>query len=91
MKAFKIGDRVTVKDKGYHYDTFTPKFKEMGFINPDELREDESKLKGYLFKVFAIGEHEKQGIPLYGIENSKGDQYLFSAKGLLLIKEDGTD
>lgn len=92
-----IGDTVQIKNIGNHYSTYTSKFKEMGFKNPDKNRfllfDDDykkKKLKETIFTVFAISTHELNSKwILIGIkDNNNGNQFLFGKSGLKLFEDE---
>jgi hypothetical protein len=94
-KTFKVGDSVVVTDAGEKYSTFFEKFHEMGFRNPDSVKDvprdfaqqDELfPIPPGVFTVFATGSHLRDGEVknLVAIENIEGDQYLFDPNGLEL-------
>lgn len=89
--SIKIGDTVIIKNTGYHYTSYYAKFKEFGFKNFDKPISD--YMSQYVvdkteFVVFAKGRHSSGSKKiLVGIQNDEGKQYLFSIKGLAVVRK----
>ena len=94
-KIFNIGDKVVITDAGEKYSTFFEKFHEMGFRNPDSVKDVPRHLTQQdelfpihpgVFTVFATGSHfrDVEIKQLVAIENLEGFQYLFDPNGLEL-------
>ncbi len=87
---FEIGDTVKIKRFGNIYTSYYKKFLDMGFKDPDNVKgiyNDSDKFKNTEFKIFAIGKHDEERVALYGIEDTEGNQFLFSKSGIKLIKQ----
>jgi hypothetical protein len=89
----KIGRVVTIKDRGEVYSTYWEMFQELGFKSPDKVKElksvypEKEDYKGAIFTIFNEGMHrDEKGVKLYAIRDEKGNEFLFSRKGLRFKK-----
>ena len=84
----KKGDKVKIKEFGQVYSNYAEQFKLMGFRKPNEPKEIWDKVKEFEdteFKIFSKKIHKIKLIPIFGIEDSKGNQFLFNEDGLVLV------
>jgi len=76
----KIGQKVKVIERGYHYPIYEEQFKIMGFKDtyPKQLK------GGFASEVYTIFAKNRSAsnYKIYGIEDSNGNQYLFQKEGL---------
>jgi hypothetical protein len=77
---FRIGDTVVVTNKEVSYSSYTEKFKELGFKNPNNDHPCKSNAEG---SVFGVSQHENdKGVFLYAVRASNGDEFLIQQVGL---------
>ena len=79
--------RVKITKVGNNYSNYCEQFKIMNFKNPTECRfihdfYDTKKIHTVEFRVFSESIHPFSGEILFGIEDKKGNQFLFAKKGL---------
>jgi hypothetical protein len=83
MEKFKIGDIIRVNDNGAIYDTFSEKFKELGFKNTSF---NLGIKNGKFAKIFAISNHKfKCNTILLACISKKGKEFLIDSDGVELI------
>lgn len=78
----KVGQKVIIKNFGKVYTTRFDTFKSMGFKDPEKpkgIYNDSFLYKDTIFEIFS-----REG-KFVGIQDEKGNQFLFSKKGLKLI------
>lgn len=80
----KIGDKVKIRKFGHIYTTYTGMFIKMGFKDPESTKSitDKSLFTDVVFVIFAKEKHTDEPRKVFGIEDEKGNQFLFSKKGL---------
>jgi len=90
MIKFKVGDKVRVVDSGKIYTTYVVMFEKMGFNN---TKSNSFFQQGLIATVFAVAEHEDDGLTLLGIQAANGTQCLISVNGVepILTSEDKFD
>ena len=75
---YKVGDWVKIINPGYTYSTYERKFQEAGFNN---LKYNDIPDRYQIGKIFWVGFHEINSIPLIAIETADGKQCLMGADG----------
>jgi len=87
MENFKVKDKVVVVNPNNTYTTHSDMFKEIGFNNTTLNREFQ---KGSIAEVFAIREHESNGLTLLALQTQDGSQCLISTLGVVKVVAENT-
>ena len=82
MTKFKVGDKVRVVDSGKTYTTYVAMFEKMGFNNTES---NSFFQQGLIATVFAVAEHEDDGLTLLGLQAANGTQCLISSEGVIMV------
>ena len=80
MTKFKVGDKVHVIDSGKTYTTYVAMFEKMRF---KDTRKNSFFPAGLIATVFAVAEHEDNGLTLLGLQAANGTQCLISSDGVI--------